>query len=817
MRRVERSRAGPAQTRRHVPVCAGWLVLSLAPCLPDFSTLVTFERISLCASRCWRWLRIPAWITVGLLLGFVLPYVLVLNKRVQDRFSDLVFAVPTRVYARPLALAPGTPMTRAALKLELTFAGYSDDGRGQVAGSWSGHGDDFVISSRGFAGPDGGELPRRIRVALGKGIVQSVSDVATAKPIKSTHLDPARIATLYGAKQEERRFVRLAEVPPLLTSGLQAVEDRNFKHNIGIDFGAILRAAFANLRAGHTVQGGSTLTQQLVRNLFLSRDQTLTRKINEALMAILLEAHYSKGRILEAYVNDVFLGQQGAQAVHGFAAASEFYFGRRLQDLRPQEIALLVGLVKGPSYYDPRRAPKRALARRNVVLQEFYATNLISTGQLKAAQAAPLDIIQNGNLPHDRFPAFMDLVRKQITADFDEQALRAGKLSIFTTLDPAAQLYAEEAVSTALKSLGKRGAGIQAAGVVTDAQSGNVLAVVGSRTPGDAGFNRALDARRPIGSAIKPFVYLVALTQPAQWNLATLLDDGPVNMRQPDGTMWTPHNDDNQVHGQVPMVDALAHSWNLATIHLGLAVGLPRIKAFLESFGLTDVNPSPSLLIGAIDLAPLQVAQLYQYLAADGHALPLLAVSGVLDNEGHTIKRYEVQGGKGEYQEAVHLITWALQQVAVYGTAHSIGESGLAWLHAAGKTGTTNDMRDSWFAGYTGEHLAVFWMGRDNNKPTTLFGATGALRAWRELFARLPTQPLPDTPGEGLEMAWINPADGKRVDSQCAGAIEVPVVAGSLSTDTEGCFWQGVLGLGAQPADASSTRHTPSAVNEVQR
>ncbi|MEO8748096.1 MAG: penicillin-binding protein 1B, partial [Rhodanobacter sp.] len=708
---------------------------------------MNFDRISLLVSRSWRWLRIPAWIALGLLFGFVLPYVLVLNKRVQDRFNDLVFAVPTRVYARPLALAAGTPMTPAALKLELTFAGYSDDDRGQVPGSWSRHGDDYLISSRGFAGPDGGELPRRIRVALGKVVVQSVSDVATGKPVKSTHLDPARIATLYGAKQEERRFVRLTEVPPLLTSGLQAVEDRNFKHNIGIDFGAILRAAFANLRAGHTVQGGSTLTQQLVRNLFLSRDQTFTRKINEALMAILLEAHYSKGRILEAYVNDVFLGQQGAQAVHGFAAASEFYFGRRLQDLRPQEIALLVGLVKGPSYYDPARAPQRALARRNVVLREFYATNLITADQLKSAQAAPLDIIQNGRLPQDRFPAFMDLVRKQITADFDEQALRAGKLSIFTTLDPAAQLYAEQAVSVALKSLGKRGDGIQAAGVVTDVQNGNVLAVVGSRTAADPGFNRALDARRPIGSAIKPFVYLVALTQPGQWNLASQLDDSPVNMRQPDGTMWTPHNDDNQVHGQVPMVDALAHSWNLATIHLGLAVGLSRIKAFLESFGLADVNPSPSLLIGAIDLAPLQVAQLYQYLAADGHALPLLAVNGVLDNEGRTIKRYEVQGGKGEYQDGVRLITWALQQVAVYGTAHAIGESGLAWLHAAGKTGTTNDMRDSWFAGYTGEHLAVFWMGRDNNKPTTLFGATGALRAWRELFARLPTQPLSNMPG----------------------------------------------------------------------
>ena len=749
---------------------------------------------------------------MGLLFGFVLPYTLVLNKRVQDRFNDLVFAVPTRVYARPLPLAVGMPMTPSALELELTFAGYSDDGHGQVAGSWVKQGTHYTITSRGYAGPDGGELPKCIRVTLGNGTVQSVQDVVGDKSIALTHLDPARIATLYGASQEERRFVHLADVPPLLLSGLQAVEDRDFKHHIGIDFSAILRAAFANLRAGHTVQGGSTLTQQLVRNLFLSRDQNFTRKVNEALMSMLLEAHYSKGRILEAYVNDVFLGQQGDQAIRGFAAASEFYFGRRMEDLRPQETALLVGMVKGPSYYDPRRSPDRALTRRNLVLQEFANTGLLTAAQASSAQAAPLDVINNGQLPHDRFPAFLQLVRTQITADFDEQSLRDGNLSVFTTLDPAAQLYTEQAITTALQSLGKRGDVVQAAGVVTDAQTGSVLAVVGSKIPGDQGFNRALDARRPIGSLVKPFVYLVALTQPDRWNLASLLDDSPVSMRQPDGSMWTPHNDDNQSHGQLPMVDALAHSWNLATIHLGLAVGLPRIQAFLKSFGLDNVSPSPSLLIGALDLAPLQVAQLYQYLAADGHAFPLVAVRGVVDGNGRTIKRYQVQSGNGEYQNAVRLVTWAMQQVALTGTAHAIGDSNLKWLHAAGKTGTSNDLRDSWFAGFTGQHLAVFWIGRDDNKPTTLFGADGGLRAWRELFAKLPTRALPTTLPDGLEMAWINPADAKRTEPQCEGARQFPVITGTLSSDTEGCFWQSLFG-GSAPTSAASTPAPPDPAN----
>ena len=765
-----------------------------------------FNRLGAFARRCWPLVRIPVWIGLGLLFGFVLPYTLILNKRVQDRFNDLVFAVPTRVYARPLALAAGTPMTPDALELELAFSGYSHDGSGEVAGSWMKQGARYTISSRGYAGPDGGELAKRIDVTLGNGTVQQVRDANGGGAIALAHLDPARIATFYGAKQEDRRIVRLAEVPPLLLSGLQAVEDRDFKHHIGIDFSAILRASFANLRAGHTVQGGSTLTQQLVRNLFLTRDQNFTRKINEALMSLLLEAHYSKGRILEAYVNDVFLGQQGDQAVHGFAAAAEFYFGRRMEDLRPQEIALLVGMVKGPSYYDPRRAPDRALARRNLVIQEFANTGLLTAAQTNAAQAAPLGVISDGQLPHNRFPAFMELVRSQITADFDEQSLRDGNLSIFTTLDPTAQLYAEQAITTALKGLGKRANEVQAAGVVTDAPTGSVLAVVGSRTPGEQGFNRAIDARRPIGSLVKPFVYLVALTQPERWNLSTLLDDSPVSLRQPDGSFWEPHNDDNQSHGQLPMVDALAHSWNLATIHLGLAVGLPRIQAFLKSFGLENVSPSPSLLIGALDLAPLQVAQMYQYLAADGHALPLVAVRGVVDGSGRTIKRYQVQAGQGEYQNAVRLTTWALQQVTLFGTAHSIGDSDLARLDAAGKTGTSNDMRDSWFAGYTGQHLAVFWMGRDENKPTVLFGATGALRAWRELFEKLPTKPLSTTPAPGLELAWINPADGKQTQPSCQGARQFEVVSGSLPADSDGCFWQGVKSLfgGGQPAGASS-------------
>ncbi|SKB42312.1 penicillin-binding protein 1B [Luteibacter sp. 22Crub2.1] len=743
----------------------------------------------------WPWLRIPFWLVMGLLFGFLLPYTLILNARLQERFNDLVFAVPTRVYARPLPLEPGRALTPAALELELTFAGYTTEGAGKIQGSYSKNGSRFIIASHGYFGPDGGELPHRIRVVLANGQVASVVDDTNDKPIKSIHLDPARIATLYGAQQEERRIVRLENVPPLLVQGLQAVEDRDFKNHIGLDFSAIARASVANIRAGHTVQGGSTLTQQLVRNLFLDRDQNMLRKVNEAILSLLMEAHYPKGRILEAYVNEVFLGQQGNQAVHGFAAGGEFFFGRRLEDLRPQEIALLIGLVKGPSYYDPRRYPDRALSRRNLVLQQFHDTGLLDDAQTKAAQAAPLGIAPNAQLPHNRFPAFMQLVRSQITADFDEAALRDGSLSIFTTLDPTAQLYTEQAIVTTMKSLGKRGAAAQAAAVVTDTTNGSVLAVVGSRDPGEQGFNRALDARRSIGSLVKPLVYLVALAQPSKWSLASIVDDSPINMRQPDGTPWTPQNDDREVHGQVPMLDALVHSWNLATVNLGMQVGVGRVKGFLESFGLEGVNPSPSLLLGAIDISPLQVAQLYEYIAADGHALPLVAVRGVMDSKGQAIKRYEVKEGEGEYQTAARLTTWAMQQVVNGGTAAAIGNSNLAYLHAAGKTGTSDSQRDAWFAGFTGDRLAVIWMGRDDNKPTGLYGATGSMKVWQELFRKLPTRPLSAAPGEGLEMASVNPQTGKRTDPSCEGARQFPFVSGYVPEAEEGCFWQRFKGM----------------------
>lgn len=735
----------------------------------------------------WRWVRVPVLIGIGVAIGFLPPYTLYLDREVRSRFDDLSWQVPSRVYARPLQLAPGQPMNAEALQVELAAARYTADEQARTPGTWRREGARFTIARRGFVYLDGREREKRIALTIADGKVAQLADADSGAALANVRLEPARIATLYGALQEDRRVIALGEVPPLLLSGLQAVEDRDFKRHHGIDTVAIVRAAWANLVAGRVVQGGSTLTQQLVKNLFLDRSQTFARKLNEALLSLLIEARYDKKRILEAYVNEVFLGQQGGQAVHGFAAASEFYFGRDVRTLGPADIALLVGMVQGPSLYDPRRNPERALTRRNVVLGAFRDTGLIDEAAFSAASRQPIGTAANATLPRDRYPAFLDLVRRQLKQDYPDTELNSAGLAIHTTLAPSAQTFGEEAIGKALAGLGKRGEAVEAALVVTGARDGEVQAMVGSRDVDAPGFNRALDALRPIGSLVKPFVNLVALAQPQRYSLATLLDDSAIDMPQRDGSRWRPENDDRQTHGQVLLIDALVRSWNLATVHLGLRVGVDRVRGFLESFGLgRAINPNPSMLLGAIDLSPFDVTRLYQYLAADGHAIPLRALRGVLDAQGRPLSRYAVKPGGGDYTTATRLVTYAMQQVTVEGTARAVVDAGLGSLRAAGKTGTSDTQRDAWFAGFTGSHLAVAWVGRDDNKPTGLFGNTGGLRVWIELMKRLPTTALV-VPQDGIERAWVNPQSGKRSDSACSGARELPFATGYAPSEEEHC------------------------------
>ncbi|WP_394540343.1 penicillin-binding protein 1B [Lysobacter enzymogenes] len=729
----------------------------------------------------WR-RRLVTWTLAagGLGLGFLIPYTLYLNHEVGERFGQLQWQIPTRVYARPLELAPGAALDAATLKTELDAASYREDG-GERPGTYAREGGRFTIASRGFDDVDGTVQPRRIEVSVAGGRVAAVRDLTSKKALRVARLDPARIATLYGQKQEERRLVRIEEVPELLVTGLQAVEDRDFNHHFGIDLSGMARAAFKNVAAGRAKQGASTLTQQLARSglLGIGQEQTLTRKGKEIIYALLIEARYDKRTILEAYFNQVYLGQRGSQAIHGVAAASEFWFGRDLRDLNTEQIALLIGIVRGPSYYDPRRNPERALSRRNFVLGEMHETGLIAEAEYQRAIKTPLEISQNpGNIAANRFPAYVDLIRRQLARDYPADALAGAGLSVMSGMSPSAQAQAEGAVARTLKSLdNKRRPPLQAGLVVTDVHNGEVLAVVGSREFTQPGFNRAVEAQRPVGSLLKPFVYLLALARPSEFNLSTWIDDSPVTVKLGRGRNWNPGNSDGRSHGLVRMVDALAMSYNQATVRVGMQVSPEAIGELTQKLAGIQAPNNPSLILGAVDQSPYAMAQLYQFLASGGEVQPLHAVRGVLDAQGKAVKRYDKEPAPAQDGDAIaaRLITIALQQAVTNGTGRQLVGDGLGKLQPAGKTGTSNDGRDSWFAGWTGDHLAVIWVGNDQNQTTGLYGATGAMRVWSAIFSRLPTAPLQVT-DKGLD--WQPVVGSNSTDAACPGARRFPFVAG---------------------------------------
>jgi penicillin-binding protein 1B len=740
-------------------------------------------------ARPWlAWLLRLALFGLGIAIGFSLLHLLVLDRRVGAEFERLAWQEPTRVYARPLWLAAGEPVTAESLRRELLASRYSEAAGAPTPGSFVQDGARFLIHLRAWRDLDGGLPARRVSVDLGSSTVSRVQDAGGAA-LEGVALDPARIATLHGREQAERRLLRIADAPAQLLALLQSTEDRSFKHHRGVDLWGIARALWVNLREGEIRQGGSTITQQLVRSLFLNREVRLERKINEAFYALIIEARFDKGRILETYINEVYLGQEGDNAVHGMGAGAEFWFGQELEQLDTAQLALLVGLIQGPSHHDPRRHPERARKRRAVVLDMAVETGVLTPQQAATAKKAPLGISRAGSLPRNRYPAFMDMVRAQLERDYRDADLQGAGLSIHTTLSPTAQTAAEAAVGASLKALQQgRSAVLESSLVLTDTKRGTVEAVVGGSDVRAHGFNRALEARRPIGSLSKPFVYVLALAQPTQWSLSSMLDDAPTVVRLPGGRSWSPENYDGVSHGRIALIDALSRSYNQATVRLGMEIGPERVARLMEALAQVQVTPNPSLLLGSVNLSPMAVTQLYQFIASQGELQPLRAVRGVLDAEYRALKRYDLPTRPAQPGDALaaRLVGLALQDAAINGTSRRLAGSTLRRLQAAGKTGTSNDSRDSWFAGYSGRHLAVVWVGNDANQSTGLMGASGALRVWESLFENLPTLPL-HIGGEGMEFEWIEPRYGARTSPECPGARRYAFVAGTAPIDYSDC------------------------------
>lgn len=725
-----------------------------------------------------------------------------LDREIRGRFAGVRWTLPAQVYAAPQELYPGLNLPLADLRHELVRLGYRPVDALEGAGTFVTRADSLDIATRAFGFWDGAQPALRMLVRGGAEGIESISDLGTGGPLDLIRLDPMLIGSIYPSRGgEDRVLIKLADAPELLVQGLLAVEDRAFYDHAGISLRGIARAAFENMTSGRVRQGASTITQQLVKNFFLSSERTFRRKAKEIVMALLLEAHYDKAAILEAYLNEIYMGQDGSRAVHGFGLASSFYFNKPLAELKPQEMALLVGIVKGPSQYDPRRRPDLVRERRNLVLKTWAERGLLREDELERALAQPLGLSGGARGGVERYPAFVELVKRQLRDQYPEEALTNEGLRIFTTLEPRAQEALELRLLADLPELEKArklpAGTLEASGVITSVEGGEVQAVVGGRSIRYAGFNRALDSRRSIGSLSKPFVYLAALMQPERYNLATVLPDEPINLKLSKGNVWSPANYDKKLHGSMPLYVALAQSYNLPTVRLGLDVGVDKVQQAFAGAGFANVPALPSIFLGAVDMAPLDVAQVYNTLAASGYQTPLSAIREVLTKEGQPLKRYPFKVKQTLPEAPVFLTTWAMHKVLEFGTARSAYSVIPASTRLAGKTGTTDDLRDSWFAGYSADRVAVIWVGRDDYKPTGLSGATGALPVWSRLMRDLKVRGLDDTPPAEVEEALIDPASGLKADERCAGAVSIPFVAGYLPSESAPCAG----GLLDKPAD----------------
>ncbi|UCE88289.1 MAG: penicillin-binding protein 1B [Pseudomonadota bacterium] len=727
---------------------------------------------------------------LGLLI-VLSAYVFYLDLVIRNRFEGNRWAVPAHVYARPLELYVGMPLNVRQFTRELDLLGYRYAYQAAQPGTYSRDGSRFWVQTRPFTFWDAREPAHRAKIVLEQGHIVSLTDPTSGASLSLLRMDPVFIGGIYPAHHEDRVLVKQEEVPAMLPAALVALEDRNFYTHHGVDLRAIARAMWANIRAGGTVQGGSTLTQQLVKNFFLSNERTLWRKANEVVMAVLLELHYDKPEILEAYLNEVYLGQQGKRAIHGFGLASHYYFDREVGELDLARLATLVALVRGPAFYDPHRYPKRLRERRNLVFDVMAEQGLIGDAERDKARQQPLGVLDDRPSGITPYPAFMQLVRRQLQRDYREEDLTSEGLRIFTTLSPVVQTEVETALAHVLGRLDRRqklDGKLQGAAVVTSTVGGEVLAVVGDRKARFAGFNRALDARRPIGSLVKPAVYLSALEQPGRYTLATPLDDSPVTLRSDAGDTWQPRNYDGKSHGVVPLFVALSRSYNQATVRLGMQLGLQNVVSTLRRLGVErEVSPYPALLLGSLSLSPYEVTQFYQTLAAGGFHSPLRAIREVLAADGEPLQRYTIRVEQVVEPVTAQVLVSALTETMRTGTGRAVSH----WLPAdftvAGKTGTTNDLRDSWFAGFSADHVAVVWLGADDNQPTGLTGASGALGVWGDIMARIPTRAL-RTPVLGeIEYAWVDAQTGLLADRRCPEAAQLGFVKGTTPTEKTRC------------------------------
>ena len=718
--------------------------------------------------------RLPNWAQVGLeyfkqfawraalimavaLLGFTVY----LDIQIVKKFEGQKWALPAHVYTRPLELYTGLSMSQSLLIAELDELGYIARPNADRVGTFHITANSLTIFQREFQFWDGLRPAQRVEVSFtrqGNELLISTmtaSANASASPENAVltnqrivRLEPRLFGSVSPMSHEDRALVELDDLPPQFAKTLVAVEDQQFYSHFGVNPFGIARAMLANIRAGSIVQGGSTLTQQLVKNYYLTRAQTYSRKLTEMIMAVLLEMHYSKDEILQTYINEVYLSQAGNRAIHGFGLASQHFFGQPISELEVDQMALLIGINNGPSYYNPIRHPERALTRRDLVLKMMLSEAVINQTEYRLAIDQPLRLNPSAQRAATlSYPSFMGFVRENLQSDYAQEDLNSVGLKIHTTLNPRIQSELEQAASKELNDVEQRhgiaSGTLQMAAVVVRTDNGEVAGMIGDRSAKFSGFNRALQSKRPVGSLLKPFVYLTALEQPEKYSLATKVSDRAITVSQKGSPDWNPQNYDNQEHGDIMLIDALARSYNLATVQLGMAVGVSEVSKTIRRVGYAEsFSELPSLLLGAVPMSVLDVSQIYLTLASDGFKTPIKGVRAVLSKEGEQIARYPLNIEQVIEPEFNALINYALQETVRTGTARGVSREFRYDYGLAGKTGTTDEYRDSWFAGYSGNYLTVVWIGRDDNQSTGLTGASGAARVWSKIMSNLPLERL---------------------------------------------------------------------------
>lgn len=746
------------------------------------------------ASTFWRVIKhIMLRLCIIVFIGFF-GFTVYLDVAIRKKFEGRKWALPAHVYTRPMELYIGQVLDRNVIEAELNELGYRAQSSVDSVGTYRFSDQTLTVFQREFRFWDGLRQQQVAKLSLSGDQISAISidNGVVVSDTEIIRLEPRLFGSVSPLSHEDRKLLKLEDVPKELIDGLIANEDRAYYSHFGVNPLGIARAMVRNIQAGRFVQGGSTLTQQLVKNYYLTSAQTLERKVVEMIMSVLLEFHYSKDDILQAYLNEVHLSQAGNRAIHGFALASQYFYGRPLQELDVDQLAMLIAINNGSSKYNPVRNPNDSTARRNLVLKTMLGQGVINDDVYNVAikEGLKLSTVAERAAPLS-YSSFMGFVRANLKDDYQQEDLHSEGLQIFTTLNPRIQQTLENAVKAELDEIEEsrniaKGS-LQVAAVVIRTDNGEVAAMTGDRKSTFSGYNRALKARRPVGSLLKPFVYLTALESPERYSLATQLNDTEITVSQKGSPDWRPQNYDGAEHGKVMLIDALSRSYNLSTVHLGMELGITNVSETIRRVGYhKSFSEYPSLLLGAVPMTVMDVGQLYLTLASGGFKTPVKGIRSVLSNSNEPLARYPLDIEQVIEPEFNTLITYALQEVVRTGTARSISRRFPYDYGFAGKTGTTDEYRDSWFAGFSGNYLTVVWVGRDDNKPVGLSGASGAAKVWSKIMQGIPQRRLEIGFHEDILSKQIFYSKDPVADD-CSQVRQLPVLLASLPLTNVPC------------------------------